>query len=297
MRASMPQAGGGVALGVQVDHQDPVVLLGQGRSQVDGSRGLADPALLVGHGDHRGSGRGAPTPPVLTTSFSSGSGPRSFAGARSPPVGGGSFWADEGAAGSGAAWGAGSGLGAGGTGGAGWDRGGAGSGGTSRPGSATGSGLAAGTGVASASGPGSGVPGTGPGAEAGTASSGPGPGSSVGPSRSRRRSRTTTTPHGESAPAHPGGPSGSGQASLALFHGFLGPDMFPVKPPPKKGGPSGDERGVDVSRETRPEGGGEPASRSGDGPAGVGLGWGGVGSGDGDPVGVRRAVRTNRRSV
>ena len=49
-RASMPEAGGGVALGVEVDDQDPEAELGQGGTEVDRGGGLAHPTLLVGHG-------------------------------------------------------------------------------------------------------------------------------------------------------------------------------------------------------------------------------------------------------
>ena len=48
------QPRGGIALGVEVDHQHPVVELGQSGAQVDGGRGLADAALLVGDGDDPG---------------------------------------------------------------------------------------------------------------------------------------------------------------------------------------------------------------------------------------------------
>lgn len=41
------QAAGGVALGVDVDEEDPVPLGGQRSGQVDGDGGLADTALLV----------------------------------------------------------------------------------------------------------------------------------------------------------------------------------------------------------------------------------------------------------
>jgi hypothetical protein len=47
-----PEPGGGVALGVEVDHQHPVAQLRQRRPQVDRGGGLADPALLVGDGEH-----------------------------------------------------------------------------------------------------------------------------------------------------------------------------------------------------------------------------------------------------
>ena len=45
------QPGGGVALGVEVDDEDPVALLGQRRPEVDRGGGLAHAALLVGDGD------------------------------------------------------------------------------------------------------------------------------------------------------------------------------------------------------------------------------------------------------
>ncbi len=48
------QAGGGVALGIEIDDQDPVAQLGQRRSEVDGGGGLAHAALLVGDGDDPG---------------------------------------------------------------------------------------------------------------------------------------------------------------------------------------------------------------------------------------------------
>ncbi len=43
----------GVALGVEVDDQDPVVELGQGRAEVHRGRGLADAAFLVRDRDHQ----------------------------------------------------------------------------------------------------------------------------------------------------------------------------------------------------------------------------------------------------
>ena len=46
-----PHARRGIALGIEVDDQDPVVELGQRRAEVDGGRGLADTALLVGDRD------------------------------------------------------------------------------------------------------------------------------------------------------------------------------------------------------------------------------------------------------
>ena len=57
-RCSTPERGGGVALRVEVDHQDPLAELGQRRRDVDGRRGLADAALLVG--DHDDPGRVRP---------------------------------------------------------------------------------------------------------------------------------------------------------------------------------------------------------------------------------------------
>ena len=53
------------ALRIEVDQQHPAAQLGQRRAQVDGGRGLADPALLVAHGDDQ---RGA----VLVSGFGSG---------------------------------------------------------------------------------------------------------------------------------------------------------------------------------------------------------------------------------
>src|SRR5262249_27347773 len=47
-------AGGGVALRIEIDDQDPVVELGQPGTEVDGGRGLADAALLVGDGESPG---------------------------------------------------------------------------------------------------------------------------------------------------------------------------------------------------------------------------------------------------
>ena len=44
----------GIALWVQIDHQHPLTHLGQARRQVDGGRGLADPALLVGYAEDTG---------------------------------------------------------------------------------------------------------------------------------------------------------------------------------------------------------------------------------------------------
>ena len=49
IRGLMPRPVGGVALRVQIDHEHPVVQLGERRSQVDRRRGLAHAALLVGH--------------------------------------------------------------------------------------------------------------------------------------------------------------------------------------------------------------------------------------------------------
>ena len=62
------EAGRGVPLWIEVDDEHPVAEIGEGRSEVDGGRGLADPALLVRHredagerpasrGHHRGEGR------------------------------------------------------------------------------------------------------------------------------------------------------------------------------------------------------------------------------------------------
>ena len=50
----MPEARGGVALGVEVDDEDPVAQLGEGGAQVHGGRGLAHATLLVGDGDDPG---------------------------------------------------------------------------------------------------------------------------------------------------------------------------------------------------------------------------------------------------
>jgi hypothetical protein len=51
------EAGAGVALRVEVDDQDVGAVQRQRRRQVDGARGLADAALLVGHGDDPVRGR------------------------------------------------------------------------------------------------------------------------------------------------------------------------------------------------------------------------------------------------
>lgn len=48
------QRGGGIALRVEVDHQDPATVQGQGGGKVDRGRGLTHPTLLVG--DHHDSG-------------------------------------------------------------------------------------------------------------------------------------------------------------------------------------------------------------------------------------------------
>ena len=48
-RGSQKRAG--VGLGIQVDEQDAVAGAGQGVSEVEGSRCLADPALLIGDRD------------------------------------------------------------------------------------------------------------------------------------------------------------------------------------------------------------------------------------------------------
>ena len=50
----MPEPGRRVALGVEVDHQDPVAELGQRGAEVHRGGGLAHPALLVGDRDHPG---------------------------------------------------------------------------------------------------------------------------------------------------------------------------------------------------------------------------------------------------
>ena len=49
---------GGVPLGVQVDHEDPVAELGQCRAEVYRRRGLSHPALLVGDRHDPGEGTG-----------------------------------------------------------------------------------------------------------------------------------------------------------------------------------------------------------------------------------------------
>jgi hypothetical protein len=54
---STPRPGAGVALRVEVDDQDVGAVQRQRRGQVDGAGGLADAALLVGHGDHSPRGR------------------------------------------------------------------------------------------------------------------------------------------------------------------------------------------------------------------------------------------------
>ncbi len=51
------ERGRGVALRVEVDHQDPQPVHGQRGGEVDGGGGLAHPALLVGHHHHPGGGR------------------------------------------------------------------------------------------------------------------------------------------------------------------------------------------------------------------------------------------------
>ena len=56
------QRRGGVALRVEVDDQDPLPELGERGGDVDGRRGLADPALLVGDHDHPGRAPGAAAP-------------------------------------------------------------------------------------------------------------------------------------------------------------------------------------------------------------------------------------------
>ena len=50
----MPEAGAGVALRVEVDHQDPVAEVGEAGAEVDRRRRLADAALLVGDGHDAG---------------------------------------------------------------------------------------------------------------------------------------------------------------------------------------------------------------------------------------------------
>ena len=56
----MPEARGGVALRIEVDHQHPVAEIGEAGGQVHGGRRLADAALLVGDGDDAGEGPGEP---------------------------------------------------------------------------------------------------------------------------------------------------------------------------------------------------------------------------------------------
>src|SRR5690606_30256336 len=50
------EPGGGVRLGIEVDHEDPAAGERGGGSESEGHRRLADAALLVDHGDanHRG---------------------------------------------------------------------------------------------------------------------------------------------------------------------------------------------------------------------------------------------------
>jgi hypothetical protein len=43
------ETAGGIALGVGIDHQDAYVVDSQGGGEVDGGRGFADAALLVGN--------------------------------------------------------------------------------------------------------------------------------------------------------------------------------------------------------------------------------------------------------
>ena len=58
-----PQAGRGVALGIEVDDQDAIADLGQGGPEVDRRGGLAHTSLLVGDGNHpRELSRGGPLP-------------------------------------------------------------------------------------------------------------------------------------------------------------------------------------------------------------------------------------------
>src|SRR5437763_439189 len=49
-----PEARRGVALRVEIHHEDPVAELGEGGAEVDRRRGLADAPLLVGDCDHPG---------------------------------------------------------------------------------------------------------------------------------------------------------------------------------------------------------------------------------------------------
>ena len=45
------QARAGSALRIEVDDEDPAPALGQSRPEIDGGGRLADPALLIAHGD------------------------------------------------------------------------------------------------------------------------------------------------------------------------------------------------------------------------------------------------------
>ena len=47
-----PGAHGGVALGIEVDHEDPAAEPGQAGGQIDGGRGLADAAFLIGDAEN-----------------------------------------------------------------------------------------------------------------------------------------------------------------------------------------------------------------------------------------------------
>ena len=46
------EAGGGIALGVEIDDQNPFADRGERGAEIDGGRGLADAPLLVGDGEH-----------------------------------------------------------------------------------------------------------------------------------------------------------------------------------------------------------------------------------------------------
>ncbi len=51
------EPGRGIALRVEVDDHDPVAVEGERHREVDGARGLADAALLVGHREDAPPGR------------------------------------------------------------------------------------------------------------------------------------------------------------------------------------------------------------------------------------------------
>ena len=52
--SALPDAAGEVALGVDIDKKDAAAGKRQRRGQVDGGRGFADAALLIGDGDDAG---------------------------------------------------------------------------------------------------------------------------------------------------------------------------------------------------------------------------------------------------